>query len=294
VKIDLTTGALTIVGNFGLGYPLRMIALACNKEGEMYAVASNGNFYTVNKTTGTATFIASTGASPSEKLQSLTFDHNTGRLFWVMRKNDNYGSLPRECRLIEIEPTSGAAFDYGVLGGNAELVGLFSLPVIIVPTYEITASVNGGNGIIDPEGTVPVLHGENQTFTFTPNTNYKISQVLVDGENDAEAIEAGSYTFENVTTDHTIEVYFEFLEGINTNNDTPIQIFSHNNVVTIFNKDRIQVKQVEILDMYGRVVWKGHAINDKTEILLTVASGVYAVHIIANDNQHFVAKITIQ
>ncbi|MDR0295035.1 MAG: carboxypeptidase regulatory-like domain-containing protein [Prevotellaceae bacterium] len=86
---------------------------------------------------------------------------------------------------------------------------------IVVPknyaatTYTtITSSVNGGNGTIAPSGSVTVALGSSQSFTITPNTGFRISEVLIDGYNDAAAITAGSYTFTNVTTDHSIVASF--------------------------------------------------------------------------------------
>ena len=72
----------------------------------------------------------------------------------------------------------------------------------------ITASVNGGNGTITPNGAVMLMSGESQTFTITPNAGYEISQVLIDGVNNPAAVSAGTYTFTNVTTNHTIEASF--------------------------------------------------------------------------------------
>jgi len=77
-----------------------------------------------------------------------------------------------------------------------------------VPTYMITASAGSG-GIISPSGIRSVNQGDNQTFTFTPNTGFDIDQVLVDGTNNPAAVSEGSYTFTNVTTDHTISVSFK-------------------------------------------------------------------------------------
>ncbi len=70
--------------------------------------------------------------------------------------------------------------------------------------YTITAT-SGLNGTITPSGPVSVEHGESRTFTMTPNANYRIDSVLVDG------IYIGaspSYTFENVTSNHTIRATF--------------------------------------------------------------------------------------
>lgn len=64
----------------------------------------------------------------------------------------------------------------------------------------------GSHGAITPEGEVMVEMGEDITFTITPDSGYKISDVIVDGESiGAEE----SYTFKNVKEAHTIEAVFE-------------------------------------------------------------------------------------
>jgi len=77
-----------------------------------------------------------------------------------------------------------------------------------IKTYTITASVEGGNGIITPDGATTINHGENQTYTITPNDDYHIAQVLIDGENDPAAVANGTYTFTDVTANHTIVAIF--------------------------------------------------------------------------------------
>lgn len=71
-------------------------------------------------------------------------------------------------------------------------------------TYTITASAGTG-GSISPSGTVTVNHGTEQSFTITPNTNYLVSDVLVD---DVSAGPVTSYTFSNITANHTISASF--------------------------------------------------------------------------------------
>ncbi|MDT8432359.1 MAG: DNRLRE domain-containing protein [Bacteroidales bacterium] len=72
-------------------------------------------------------------------------------------------------------------------------------------THTITASV-GPNGSITPVGSVTVIEGKDQAFTITADPGYVIEDVLVDG---ASVGAADSYTFTNVTTNHTISVSFK-------------------------------------------------------------------------------------
>ena len=87
--------------------------------------------------------------------------------------------------------------------GNNSSGGYFT--VSITPTYTITASAGNG-GSISPSGRQTVTSGGSMTFSITPYSEYKISDVKVDG---ASVGAAGSYTFSNVTNNHTISATFE-------------------------------------------------------------------------------------
>ena len=69
-------------------------------------------------------------------------------------------------------------------------------------TIEATA---GAGGSISPSGSVSVREGGDQTFTITPDKGYAVSNVKIDGKS-IGAVK--SYTFENVSRTHTIEVIF--------------------------------------------------------------------------------------
>jgi len=73
-----------------------------------------------------------------------------------------------------------------------------------VDTFAITASA-GANGSIDPSGSMSVNYGSTQSFTINPGTGYHVLDVLVDG---GSVGAVSSYTFTNVTTNHTIAVTF--------------------------------------------------------------------------------------
>ncbi len=72
-------------------------------------------------------------------------------------------------------------------------------------TYTVTPSA-GTNGSISSYTVQTASNGDNQTYTFTPAKGYKIKDVLVDG------VSVGtpeSYTFTNITANHTVHVEFE-------------------------------------------------------------------------------------
>jgi len=76
---------------------------------------------------------------------------------------------------------------------------------VFVRTYTITATAGPG-GKIEPSGTVTVLEGGSQTFTITPDLGYEIEDVLVDGDSVGPV---STYTFNNVTANHTIHATFK-------------------------------------------------------------------------------------
>ena len=74
--------------------------------------------------------------------------------------------------------------------------------------YDITAVV-GAKGNINPLGMISVKEDTSQTFIFTPNPCYEIDSLWIDGVYTPDSIAVCSYTFNNVTKNHTIEVSFK-------------------------------------------------------------------------------------
>ena len=73
-----------------------------------------------------------------------------------------------------------------------------------VDTYTITPATKG-NGTIDPANSSVVEYGSTYTCKFTPDSNYHIEDVIVDGNSVGSVT---SYTFSGVDSDHTIIAKF--------------------------------------------------------------------------------------
>ena len=63
-----------------------------------------------------------------------------------------------------------------------------------------------GSGSVSPSGTVTVNAGASQAFTFSPAAHYHVADVYVD---DVSVGARSSYTFNNVGTSHSLDVFFE-------------------------------------------------------------------------------------
>ncbi len=81
----------------------------------------------------------------------------------------------------------------------------YVIAVFVREPFTITASAVG-NGTIEPAAEVSVEYGADQTFEFEPQAGNHVSAIVVDGVYLTSF--AQSYTFYDVTADHTIEVYF--------------------------------------------------------------------------------------
>ena len=140
-------------------------------------------------------------------LDGSTLKPNTGTLEWVDDKgNARPGDTKVEANTSYKWRFTPADANYTTLTGSVELYhksssgggGWYY-------TYHTIKATAGANGSISPSGWTSVREGRDQTFTITPDKGYAVAKVLVDGKS-VGAVK--SYTFKNVTKDHTIEAIF--------------------------------------------------------------------------------------
>ena len=62
------------------------------------------------------------------------------------------------------------------------------------------------HGVISPAGTTNILLGRSQSYTITPDSGYHVAALVIDGSSVGAQL---SYTFSNVTADHSIVARFE-------------------------------------------------------------------------------------
>jgi hypothetical protein len=156
--------------------------------------------------------------------------------------------------------------------------------------YRIVAKAHAG-GSITPAGTMIVSYGTDHEFQFYPDNNYNLKEVVVNGEN--VTVVDNYYLLQNVIADVAIDAYFSYLD-ISENDGATITVYSVNKVVTIVNESLVPVKTVDIMDMYGRIVWQGVTTEARTDISLNVATGVYGVRIVTESNKITTTKVSIK
>ena len=125
-----------------------------------------------------------------------------------------YGSPPFDYLAVSGYIERGAIIEFYVDGDKANETFPFksgtiknldlTVPGVPPETFTITATAGAG-GSISPPGAVVVNSGADQEFTITPDLGYVVEDVLVDGGSVGAVT---SYTFTNVTADHTIDASF--------------------------------------------------------------------------------------
>ena len=149
---------------------------------------------------------------------TLTWQWQTN--YWLTLSTVSSGSLDRASSWIaegsnvtvEATPDVGYHFDTwsGDITTNANPLSfamddtLTLTAEFAINTYTITAS-NTPGGSVSPAGSTPIDHGQSQLVTITPDTNYHITDVRVDGSSIGVT---NSYLFSNVTTNHDLYALF--------------------------------------------------------------------------------------
>jgi hypothetical protein len=159
--------------------------------------------------------------------QTLSITSTSGDVLFGWPPQNEFGGTYTTFTVMQGGSPATDGVEYSVTDGNIAFIyaGTYEVTMTnskIVATsghdaevkFEITVypltitSSSGSNGTISPSGTLYFNYGDNQTYTFTPNAGYIISQVVIDGYDNSGAAASGSFTFLNIGEDHVIEVYF--------------------------------------------------------------------------------------
>jgi len=213
-----STGEATIDPETGVLTPVKVgsVSVIATKAGDNdYNDVTSAPFVLMIKPatpTGEPNYTKITTSGKTLKDAALTTKGSTlnpsdGKLEWV----DDKGNVLPDSTRIEANTTYRWRFtptgtNYATLTGKIELYhesssgggGWYD-------SYYTIEATAGAGGSISPSGSVSVREGRDQTFTITPDKGYAVANVKIDGES-IGAVK--SYTFENVSKAHAIEVIF--------------------------------------------------------------------------------------
>ncbi len=123
----------------------------------------------------------------------------------IIAHNDDADS-PSNTNFRIVQAVNPGTYWIRVQGGHWDIQGYYQLHVEFVAqnAHTITASAGAGGGI-SPAGDVGATDGGILSFTITPDGCHEVADVLVDGVSVGAQT---SYTFTNITGDHTIQASF--------------------------------------------------------------------------------------
>ena len=130
-----------------------------------------------------------------------------------------------------------------------------NLGVTIAVSQSAIVASAGANGAISPPGTTNVPCGTDQSYTITPDPNYTVSQLLVDA---SPVTPATSFTFTNVTANHTIHATFAAVTAVAAAAPAQFALGSvmpnptHGGMQVPFGLPRASRVRVSIVDPQGR------------------------------------------
>lgn len=96
----------------------KYVALADNDAGTLYAIDADGDLYTVDESTGSATKIGSTGVTPSGSIQSAVYEPTSGKIYWAAQTNG-------ASTLYEVDPSTATATSLGNFPNGEEFSSIF-------------------------------------------------------------------------------------------------------------------------------------------------------------------------
>ena len=218
-RIDnaISTGEATIDPNTGVLTPVKVgsVSVIATKAGDNnYNDVTSAPFVLMIKSatpTGEPKYTKITTSGKTLKDVTLTIEGSTlnpsdGKLEWV----DDKGEPLPDDTTVKANTTYKWRFtpdddNYTTLTGEVELYHKSSSGGGWYDSYYTIKATAGAGGSISPSGNVSVREGGDQTFTITPDKGYAVANAKIDGKS-IGAVK--SYTFENVSSPHTIEAIF--------------------------------------------------------------------------------------
>jgi len=147
------------------------------------------NIYTITSTASPGGIISPSG--------SVAVNHGISHTFLIL---PNVGYYVADVKVDGVSVGAATVYTFNNITTNHTIEAFF-----VINQYTLTATA-GENGTIFPLGAITVNYGASQTFTITPKSDYHTADVKVDG------ISIGvvtTFTFDNITSNHSIEVTFE-------------------------------------------------------------------------------------
>jgi VCBS repeat-containing protein len=169
------------------------------KPGSTNALPVVGNY---NVSTNANTSVTGTVIAADADEDTLTYSVGTqaGHGTAVVNADGSWTYTPA------VDYTGTDSFTVSVSDGKGGMA-TSTVSLTTLNLFTITASA-GEHGSISPIGETDVEEGTGITYTFIPDSGYKVDKVMIDGQ-ELKKVKENSYIFADVTGNHTISVTFK-------------------------------------------------------------------------------------
>lgn len=134
VQFDAATGEMTVVADTNKVFA----AMTVDGSGQMYGICQTDDcLYRIDKITGETTLVGSTGVDAGMLYQSMTWDPETGNLYWAQAADDQTSAL----RLIDMQ--TGMSASLGTVGTYGAVVSCLYTETENEPEVPKTVRSNG-------------------------------------------------------------------------------------------------------------------------------------------------------
>ncbi|HBC77522.1 MAG TPA: hypothetical protein DCZ51_02765 [Bacteroidales bacterium] len=167
-----------------------------------YTFSNITSAHTISASFATATYTITAGAGSGGSINptgASTVIHGTSLSYTVV---PFAGYRISDVRVDNVSVGTVSSYTFNNVSSGHSISATFS-----IITFNIVSQAGSG-GIISPNGNITVDYGSGRTFNITQNTGQMISDVLVDN---VSVGPVSSYTFSNITNNHTISVVFSHI-----------------------------------------------------------------------------------
>lgn len=210
-SVTISENINTLTANATSGTGDYQYAWSTNETARSITIDSNGNYcVTVTDNNNCSVSECSNITLPDIDINISNAEHGSiiGENTVAFGEDYTFTVIPDDCYQIGTVTVNGNAVTLDA--NNSYTIQNVTTEQTINATftqisYTITASAGNG-GTISNVGSTSVNCGDDITYTITPDEGYMISDIEVDGQSIGTE---SSYSFTNVTSDHTISATFE-------------------------------------------------------------------------------------
>ena len=183
--MDIYTGAITEVGTFDK----RMLTIGCTTEGQIYTISKDGELCKVDKAKATYDVVGKVSETQSEDwvtlsyLQSMAYDHNTGKMYWYVF---SYNGTTKKMisRLDTVDLKTAETKEIGTFDEACEVSGLF---IPYDGDLQITGTDQVGGISLNRQSIAMFPGQENRIFAAVTPWNLNDSEVIWSSDNELVA-----------------------------------------------------------------------------------------------------------